>query len=345
MMKSSNRHVRLLAITTILTFILSFSGTTLAVDDGARAYWKGRDGTNVVSFQYLNLNAQASGTQQFDPASFIYPNADTEANVMIGNYARHFTLFNRASLFSANVVGGSVDVDVNTSQVPPAFLPPGVVPGDSLRQSASGFADPSVQLDVNLLGTSPLKSTVDLVNYEPTLTVDAAALLAFPLGEYDKDKLVNMGLNRWYGRLALPMKYHFGTFAPGYMSSFELTPSVWLFAENDEFVGQKLENEPLWQIEAHLTHDFTRNFFGSLDLLYRGGFQSKINGVNAGGKLDIGDLGFTLNYQATDNIAIRTSYSSNVFGDSELDTSLIRIQFVYAWHRLTENVKKLRKKH
>jgi hypothetical protein len=344
-MKSRNRHIRLLVIFTILAIILSFSGTTLAVDDGARAYWKGREGTNVVSFQYLNLNAQASGSQQFDPAGFIYPNADTEANIMIGNYARHLTLFNRASSFSVNVVGGSVDLDVNTSLVPPAFLPPGVAPGDSLRQSASGFGDPSVQLDVNLLGTSRLKSTVDLLNYEPTLTVDAAALLAFPLGQYDKDKLVNMGLNRWYGRFALPMKYHFGAFAPGYMSSFELTPSVWLFAENDEFVGQKLENDPMWQIEAHLTHDFTRSFFGSLDLLYRGGFQSEINGVKVGDKLNVGDLGFTLNFQATDNINIRTSYSSNVFGDSDLDTSLIRIQFVYAWHRLTENLKKLTKKH
>ena len=112
MMKSKSRHVRLLVMLTILTVILSFGRTTLAVDDGARAYWKARDGTNVVSFQYLNLNAQASGTQQFDPGGYIYPNADTEANVMIGNYARHFTLLNRASSFSVNVIGGSVDVDV-----------------------------------------------------------------------------------------------------------------------------------------------------------------------------------------------------------------------------------------
>jgi len=202
-----------------------------------------------------------------------------------------------------------------------------------------------VQLDVNLFGTSPLKSTVDLVNYEPTWTIDAAVLLAFPIGQYDKDKLVNMGLNRWYGRFALPIKYHFGAFTPGYRWSFELTPSVWLFAENDDFVGQKLENDPLWQIEAHLTHDFTEGFFGSLDLLYRGGFQSEINGVDVGDKLDVGDLGFTLNYQVTDNITIRTSYSSNVFGDSNLDSSIIRIQFVYGWHRLMENMKKLKRGH
>ena len=344
-MKSGNRHTRLWAFLATLAIILLFSGPALAVDDGARAYWKGRDGTNVLSFQYLNLNMQASGTQQFDPSQFIYPNSDTEANVMIANYARHFTLFNRASSLAVNIVGGSVDLDVNTNFVPPGFLPPGVTPGDSLRQSASGYGDPSVQLDVNLFGTSQLKSTVDMVNYEPTWTLDAAVLLAFPIGEYDKDKLVNMGLNRWYGRVALPFKYHFGVFSPGYMTSLEIIPSVWLFAENDDFVGQKLANDPLWQIEAHLTHDFTRSFFGSLDLLYRSGFQSKINGVEVGDKLNIGDLGFTLNYEATDNLTIRTSYSSNVFGDSDLDNSIIRIQFVYAWHRLTENMKKLRKKH
>ncbi len=84
-----------------------------------------------------------------------------------------------------------------------------------MSQSASGYGDPSVQLDVNLFGTSQLKSTVDLVNYEPTCTLDAALMLALPIGEYDKDKLVNMGLNRWYGRFALPFKYHFGVFSPG----------------------------------------------------------------------------------------------------------------------------------
>jgi hypothetical protein len=322
-----------------MAITLSFSGTALAVDDGARAYWKGRDGTNAISFQYLNLNLQASDTVQFDPAHFIYPNADVEANVMIATWARHMTLFNRPSVLSVNLAAGSVDVAVDTSLTPPGFLPPS--PGPSLHQSASGYADPSVQLDVNLVGTTPLISNVQLANYEPTWTVDAAVMLAFPVGEYDEDKLVNMGLNRWWGRIAFPVKYHFGVFSPGYMSSFELIPSVWIFDENDDFLGQTLDNDPMWQIEAHLTQDFTRTFYGSLDLLFRQGFQSEISGVELGDEIDIGDFGFTLNFHITDNAAIRTSYSSNVFGDKNLDTSLIRIQFVYGWHQLNENDKKL----
>ncbi len=338
-MNTKIRHARLLAFVTNLA-ILSFSAPVFAVDDGARAYWKTREGSTVISFQYLNLNLQASGAQQFAPGEYIYPNSDVEGNIVVGSWARHMTLFNRASSFAVNLAGGSVQADIGVS-LPSQFVPPGETAGVAFSQSSSGYADPIVQLDINLIGTSQLKSNVHLFNYEPTWTVDIAAMLGIPVGEYESDKLVNLGLNRWWGRIALPIKYHFGVFSPGYMGSFEIIPSVWLFEDNDDFIGQRLENDPIWQLEAHLTQDFTRSLFGSIDLLYRKGFQSTIGGVETGGELDIGDLGYALNFTSTDNLMIRTSISSNVFGDSDVDNSAIRIQFVYVWHKSSENFKKL----
>ena len=342
-MKTEKRRIRLPALLATLVIILLFGGQALAVDDGARAYWKGRDGTQGVSFQYLNLNLQASDSKQFAPGQYIYPNADTEASIFIANYVRHITLFNRPSSLSFAVAGGSVDADFKAN-APGQFVPPGLA-GTAFSQSASGYADPSVALVVNLFGTPPLKTNFDLIDYEPTWTLDTAVMLALPVGAYDDSKLVNMGLNRWFGRIAFPLTYHFGVFTRGYMKSLELIPSVWIFAENDDFLGQKLENDPMWQFEAHLTNDFTPSFFGSLDLLYRGGFQSEINGVEVGDELDIGNLGFTLSYQVTDNLAIRTGFSSNLFGDNNLDNSMVRIQFVYGWHRDFENIKKLQQGH
>ncbi|MBW1969605.1 MAG: transporter [Deltaproteobacteria bacterium] len=343
-MKTEKRRIRLLALLATLVIILLFGGQALAVDDGARAYWKGRAGTQGVSFQYLSLDLQASDSKQFAPGQYIYPNADTEASIFIANYVRHITLFNRPSSLSFAVAGGSVDADFKAN-APGQIVPPGITPGVAFSQSSSGFADPSVALVVNLFGTPPLKTNFDLIDYEPTWTLDTAVMLALPVGAYDDSKLVNMGLNRWFGRIAFPLTYHFGVFTPGYRSSFELTPSVWLFAENDDFMGQKLENDPMWQLEAHLTHDFTPSFFGSLDLLYRSGFQSEVNGVEVGEELDIGNLGFTLSYQVTDNLSIRTGFSSNVFGDNDLDNSMVRLQFVYGWHRDFENMKKLKSGH
>jgi len=339
-MKIINRKNRSLVILTASVISLLYSGISLAVDDGARAYWKAREGANIISFQKLDLSLNATGAQQFDPGQFIYPNSDVQADIVVANWARHMTLFDRASSLSFGLTGGSIHADVSAS-LPGEFVPPGETVGVAFSQSSSGYADPTVQLDINLIGTSQLKSNVDLLNYEPEWTVDAAMMLAVPVGEYDDDKAVNMGLNRWWGRLALPIKYHFGAFNPGYRSSFEIVPSVWLFAENDDFVGQKLENDPILQLEAHLTQDFTRTLFGSVDLLYRSGFQSEVDNVEVGDEVDIGDLGFTLGYTATNNLNIITSFSSNMFGDSDVDNSLIRLQFVYFWHTANENFKKL----
>jgi hypothetical protein len=80
-------------------------------------------------------------------------------------------------------------------------------------------------------------------------------------------------------------------------------------------------------------------------MLYQNGFQSKIDGEEVGEKLEIGNVGFAMNYQISDNITIRTSFSSNVFGDENLETSIIRLQFVYGWNPASENMKKLMQGH
>ena len=54
-MKTENIQTRLLALFVTIAIIVSFNGPAFAIDDGARAYWKGREGTNAVSFQYLSL--------------------------------------------------------------------------------------------------------------------------------------------------------------------------------------------------------------------------------------------------------------------------------------------------
>jgi hypothetical protein len=345
-MKKVNQYTRLLAFLVTLVSMLSFGVPVVAQDDGARAYWNTRSGTQMFSFQYLPMNIGASGSMAFAPDKYIYPNSYIDASVFLGTWGRHMTLFRRPSVIAVNVIGGSVNASVDAT-ISPEFLPPGMDIDTVLAfsQSSSGFADPSVQLVTNLFGTPRLISNVDMLNYEPTVSLDAAVMVAFPLGQYETDKLINMGLNRWYGRVALPFKWHFGVFAPGYMSSLELTPSVWLFADNSDFMGKTLKNDPLFSLEAHLTHDFAPGLFGSLDMLYQNGFQSKMDTLEVGDKLDIGILGFTLNYNVTENVMIRSEFTSNVFGDESLETSVGRIQFVYLWNQDNVNVKKLMQGH
>ena len=292
------------------------------------------DGANVVAFQYLPFDGDTSNTRIFDPVHYTYPESQFQANLFLLTFARHFTLFDRTAVLGGSVLGGNVDVE---SEVNPF----GVRPSASFKQAAHGFGDPVAQLTVNLAGAPAIRSLYDVSKYEPKAVLDLAVIGSIPIGEYDSDKVVNLGLNRWWTRIALLFTYHIGPYVPGYRTSIEVTPSVFVFGANDDFLGRTLENDPLYQIEGHVTRDFFAHSFGSFDVLYRNGARSEIDAVEFGEKLDILSAGFTLDYTANDNLGLRVSYHSIVAGGSNIDGDMFRINVNLGWHPLIENIKKL----
>ena len=51
----------------------------------------------------------------------------------------------------------------------------------------------------------------------------------------------------------------------GRRTTLEFLPAVWLFGANNDYVGQTLETNPMFQLDVHLTRDFTEHFWGSFD--------------------------------------------------------------------------------
>jgi hypothetical protein len=332
MMIPNTRSKTILHFLVICSAVLVYSGTAQALDDGARAYWKNMEGTNFLSFQYLQFNADASDSQMFDPSTGLYPNSETDMDLFVLAYGRQINLLDRSAMFSASMLGGDITSDIGLDPSNPSIR---------VRQTANGFGDPSLGLTINLYGAPNIENFYDLINYEPKLTVDVSTLLTIPIGEYEADNLVNIGQNRWAGRIGLPVVYYFGSYAPLYRTSLEIVPSVMFFDENDDYLGQKMENDPLFQLEAHLTRDITRTLFGSIDFMWRKGFDTELDGIGAGDELDFKSLGFTFGFIINDNASIRFSYHSNFIDDDELDADMLRIQFNYGWNALVENVKQL----
>lgn len=59
----------------------------------------------------------------------------------------------------------------------------------------------------------------------------------------------------------------------------------------------------MFQVEAHVTRDFTGHFWGSFDITYVAGGKSSISGVSGDSLNNVG-IGFTLGYQINDNLSI-----------------------------------------
>ena len=264
----------------------------------ARFYWKTLSDGNAVP---LIVNSISGNTNPFDPAHIVTPGGNFDATMAIAGYAHTFSLFDRSAMAAILVPMGRVSGDVT-------------VAGRTFNQSASGFGDPMFELNINVLGPKAQKNIPDAMRYEPGFSVDVLADLAVPIGEYDSNQPLNIGQNRWYGRVGAPIVWQLGDWVPGRRTTLEFLPAVWFFGTNDNYVGQTLKTDPMFQVDAHLTRDFTEHFWGSLDAAWYNGGQASINGV-AGKKLNNLGFGLTLGYTINDNLNLTVGYKSTV-GDS-----------------------------
>jgi len=100
-----------------------------------------------------------------------------------------------------------------------------------------------------------------------------------------------------------PIVWQIGPWVPGRRTTLEVLPAVWFFSDNNDYVGQNLSTDPMFQLEAHLTRDLTEHFWASLDTTWMVGGKSTVGGV-AGDSLNNLGVGFTLGYQINDNISL-----------------------------------------
>jgi hypothetical protein len=293
----------------------------------ARFYWKTLSEANAVP---LIVNSMSGNTNPFDPAHTVTPGADFDATLALAGYARTFSLLDRAAMAAILLPMGRISGDVT-------------VAGRTFNQSASGFGDPMIEFNINVLGPPAQKNIPDLLRYEPGFSVDLLADLAVPIGEYDSDKPLNLGQNRWYGRLGAPIVWQLGPWVPGRRTTLEFLPAVWLFGDNDDYVGQTRKTDPMFQADAHLTRDFTERFWGSLDAAWYYGGKTSINGVS-GEKLNNLGVGLTLGYSINDNLSVTVGYMSTVNdsdpGDLQMDKFMVSL--VYGWHSLVEGMRRLK---
>ncbi|UHD18810.1 transporter [Thiocapsa bogorovii] len=293
----------------------------------ARFSWDTLSGAIAVPLIFESINGN---TNPFDPAHIVTPGANFDATMAIAGYARTFALFDRSAMAAILLPMGRISGDVT-------------VAGRTFNQSASGFGDPMLELGITVIGPPAQKNIPDVMRYEPGFTVKLLADLALPIGEYDSDQPLNIGQNRWYGRLGLPVIWQLGPWVPGRRTTLELLPAVWLFGNNTDYVGQTLETDPLFQLDAHLTRDFTEHLWGSLDAVWYNGGQASIDGVQ-GEKLDNLGVGLTLGYTIKENLNLTVGYKStindNAPGDLQMDGFMATL--VFGWHPLIEGSRRLK---
>jgi hypothetical protein len=292
-----------------------------------RFYWKSLSGASAVP---VIVNSISGNTNPFDMGHTVTPGANFDATLAMMGYAQTFTLWDRAAMAAIIFPMGRISGDVT-------------VAGKTANQSASGFGDPMLEFNLNLIGPKAQKNIPDAIRYEPGFSVDLLADLALPIGEYNSDQPLNVGQNRWYGRIGFPVVWQLGDWVPGRRTTLEFLPAVWMFGNNTDYVGQTLKTDPMFQLDAHLTRDFTEQLWGSLDLVWYNGGKATVNGV-AGEKLNNIGVGLTLGYQVNTNLALTFGYKSTIndSAPSDLRMDAFMVSLVFGWHPMIEGMRRLK---
>ena len=310
----------------VAVFVMIAFPLTASAQVPPRFYWKSLEGVNAVPVIYMDMSGNAN---PLDPSHFVIPEASFDAKVAIAGYARIITVFGRSGLAAALLPMGRVSGSAS-------------VLGNKFNESTNGFGDPTLEFAVNLVGPEPIKNIPDMLRYEPGFSLDLLIDVIPPLGEYDNEQTINLGQNRWMGRIGAPIVWQIGDWVPGRRTTLELLPSIWYFGDNDDFVGRNLSTDPKFQIEGHLTRDFHQDFWGSFDLNWVNGAESSIDGQQ-GEEIDMVGMGFTLGYQINENIQLTAGYLASI-NDSEptdLNIDIFKLSLVFGWHPLIEGMNRL----
>jgi hypothetical protein len=198
------------------------------------------------------------------------------------------------------------------------------VNGQERDRDVLGLGDPLLRLSVNFFG-APALSMAEFPAYRQDVIVGASLQVTAPLGQYDSDKLLNIGTNRWSFKPELGVSKAWGPVI------LELIPAITFFTDNDDFLdGKTLEQAPIYSVQGHLIYEFARAFWASFNATYYTGGRTTIDGEK-GEQPENVRLGLTTALSMSRRQSIKLYGSTGVYSRTDSNFWAVGIAWQYRW--------------
>lgn len=301
-MREKPAMIKNLHIVFLFSLVLVIHSTLFAQDLEPRRWTPLPSGTTILG---IGVGHNTSSLN-FDPLLEIN-DADVKRDFLILNYTHFFSLAGKALRFDALLPFHNAKWD-------------GLLRGKPANVQRTGIADPRFRLSINLYGApgSGAKKPANTV-------VGAAIAVNVPWGKNYKDKLLNLGNNRYTIRPQIGVVHTRGPW------SYELTGSVFFFTDNNDFFnGNTMEQDPFYAIQTHIIRVLRPGVWGSLSAGYGEGSRSTVNGKKNDDRRDGFIAALSAGVPITANQGVKLSYIW-----SEINTNTAKIvhsdTIVLAW--------------
>lgn len=235
-----------------------------------------------------------------------------------------------------NKVATSADFEGNLSIIRPVYF----------TQLGSFTIDPQFLLPVGELsfdiggnhmsssgiGDLTLAATIWFVNNQEDKFIFAyTPFLTLPSGEYERESGINLGAHRWATKHELCVAKGFGD-----KTWLEVSSYTQFYSDNKDALGldgSKVtsEKDPTFGAEAHLSYDFTKQFFGALNYIYTFGGETTLDDEEMDDSLSTHNLGVTFAYMLTPNMQLMTDFNTDLYVENgvKTTTAMVRLGFIF----------------
>jgi hypothetical protein len=272
-----------------------------------RAYSPSPTGVNFL----IAVAGHSEGGVLTDPS---LPVTDVEAqiNALGFGYGRTFAMFGRAANVALAVPYITVDASGNI--------------GENRRSvTREGVGDTRLRVAWNLIG-APAMSPREFARREPKTTLGMSFSLNVPTGQYDPDRLINIGTHRWALKTELGLTHPVGKWL------LEAYAGAWWFEDNDDFFGGQLrEQDPLASIQAHLSYTFKPRLWVALNTTYYQGGQTSLDGVEKHDRQSNSRAGLTFSMPLGKDYSLKFNWSRGATTRIGSNFTTYGVGLQYAW--------------
>jgi len=298
------RQLSLLFIATTILSKLSFIN---AQELEPRAYTNLPVGLNFVVAGY----SYQTGGVLFDPA----------VPLENASITTHGSLFAYARSIKVGKMAGKVD-----AVVPYAWLSGSAdFMGQRGYREVSGLADPRLRMSVIFIG-GPALPLSGFKDYKQNFVMGASMQVYFPIGQYDPEKLVNLGTNRF------TFKPEIGISKTIKQLILELAVAGQFYTVNNSYYNdQTMSQDPIGSVQGHINYNFRGGIWAAFDGTFYWGGQTTIGGVEGDNLQENSRLGLTMAVPFGIHHSIKLNLSTGASTRTGSDFDAVTLVWQYRW--------------
>lgn len=282
---------------------------TYGQDLEPRAYSNIPVGLNFVLAGY----AFTEGGVLFDP-SVPLENAEIKVHGALFAYARSIKIGN---------MSGKVDV-----VLPYASLSGTAdFEGNRVSRDVNGLGDSRIRMSMNFIG-APALALSEFKDYKQDLIIGASLQIQMPTSQYDPERLVNIGTNRFAIKPEVGISKTIGRLF------LEVAGGVAFYTTNNDFYnGKQRSQKPINSLQGHLVYTTRIGIWLAVDGTYYWGGKTTVDGVEGNDLQQNSRLGTTLALPLNRHHALKFNFSTGVSTRTGSDFNLAAVVWQYRWSK------------